>query len=144
MGLSSASSTCRLDRAAGAADPVPTTAIIFCRLTGSVGLAPADRPGAIPNRAVKWNVLPRPASLSTRIAPPIRSTSREQIASPSPVPPYLRVVEPSACRNASKINLLFLGRNADAGVANRETQQDRAVRPATRSSTVHRYAARCA
>ena len=61
------------------------------------------RRGATANRAVKWNVLPCPSSLSTQIRPPISSTSRLVIASPSPVPPKRRVVELSACVNASKI-----------------------------------------
>ena len=43
------------------------------------------------------NVLPAPGVLSTPIVPPIISTSRLEIASPRPVPPYLRVVELSAC-----------------------------------------------
>ena len=38
-------------------------------------------------RTVKWKRLPRPTSLSTHIRPPISSTSREAMASPSPVPP---------------------------------------------------------
>ena len=49
------------------------------------------------------NVLPFPGSLSTQSWPPIRFTIRTAILSPRPVPPYLRVVEPSACRNGSKI-----------------------------------------
>ena len=44
-------------------------------------------------RVVKWNVLPWPASLTTQMRPPIRLTSCAEIANPSPVPPYLRVVE---------------------------------------------------
>ena len=34
-----------------------------------------------------WNVDPFPASLSAQIVPPISSTSRFEIARPSPVPP---------------------------------------------------------
>ena len=68
------------------------------------------------NWAVKWKVLPWPISLSTQMRPFISSTSRRQMARPRPVPPYLRVVDPSACRNASKISFLLLTRNADAGV----------------------------
>ena len=45
------------------------------------------------------NVLPWPSSLSTPMVPPISSTSRFEMASPSPVPPNLRVVDPSACEN---------------------------------------------
>ena len=39
---------------------------------------------------------PPPSLLSIPISPSIISTRRLQIAKPSPVPPYLRVVEPSA------------------------------------------------
>ena len=46
-----------------------------------------------------WNAEPTPSSLSTRIAPPIAETSRFEIASPSPVPPYRRVVEASTWEN---------------------------------------------
>ena len=52
-----------------------------------------------PKVAVKLKVLPRPGSLSTQISPPIISASRLLIVSPKPVPPYLRVVEESACIN---------------------------------------------
>ena len=45
------------------------------------------------------NVVPRPGSLSTPIAPPMASQRRLEIASPRPVPPYRRVVEASACEN---------------------------------------------
>ena len=38
-------------------------------------------------------------SLSTHIVPPISSASRLLIARPRPVPPYLRVVDESACEN---------------------------------------------
>ena len=37
--------------------------------------------------AVKWNVLPLPASLSTQTRPPISCTSCEEMVRPSPVPP---------------------------------------------------------
>ena len=60
-----------------------------------------------PNRAVKWNVLPRPTWLSTHTRPPINSASCAHIASPRPVPPYFRVVEVSACAKASKILFCF-------------------------------------
>ena len=46
------------------------------------------------------NVLPAPILLFTATDPPINSASREQIASPSPLPPYVRVIDPSACVNA--------------------------------------------
>ena len=57
--------------------------------------------GRFASRAVNQNVLPRPSSLSTPMAPPIISASCLEIASPSPVPPYFRVVELSACENDS-------------------------------------------
>ncbi len=46
--------------------------------------------------ASNQNVEPRPGALSAPIWPPIISTSRRLIASPSPVPPYRRVVDASA------------------------------------------------
>ena len=49
---------------------------------------------------VNQNVEPLPSSLSTPIWPPIISTSRLQMARPSPVPPYLRVVDASTCMKA--------------------------------------------
>ena len=52
--------------------------------------------------AVKEKVLPRPGSLCNAMRPPISSTSRVQMVRPRPVPPNLRVVEPSAWRKASK------------------------------------------
>ena len=58
-------------------------------------------------RTVKWNWLPRPTSLSTQIRPPIMLTSREEIVSPRPVPPYCRVVELSACEKGSKMIFCF-------------------------------------
>jgi len=59
------------------------------------------------NRAVKWNALPWPGSLSTQRRPPIFSTRRDEIANPNPVPPYLRVVELSVWSKASNINCCF-------------------------------------
>ena len=57
-------------------------------------------------------------------ARPSVATSREEIVRPRPVPPYFRVVEPSACANASKIEPLLLGRDADAGVDDAEVELD--------------------
>ena len=48
--------------------------------------------------------LPLPGSLLSVISPPSRPTSSRQIESPSPVPPYLRLVVPSPCAKASKID----------------------------------------
>jgi hypothetical protein len=48
---------------------------------------------------VNQNLLPRPGSLSTPMRPPIRPVSCFEMASPSPVPPNLRVVMESAWLN---------------------------------------------
>ena len=78
-------------------------------------------------RTVKQKVEPWPGpSLSTHIRPPISSASRRLIASPSPVPPYLRVVDESACEKDWKSRPMPSGVSADAGVAHREGQLDRA------------------
>ena len=54
-------------------------------------------------------VLPLPGSLSTPTSPPISCASRRVMASPRPVPPYLRVVEASACSKASNSRGSFSG-----------------------------------
>ena len=48
-------------------------------------------------------MLPLPGELTRRISPPSSREISRLIASPSPVPPYLRLVLPSACWNASKM-----------------------------------------
>ncbi len=53
-------------------------------------------------------MLPRPGVLSTAISPPSSRAISRLIESPSPVPPYLRLVVPSACWNASKISFCLL------------------------------------
>ena len=50
------------------------------------------------------NVLPFPVSLSTRTSPPSRRASSRLMERPRPVPPYLRLVVPSACWKASKMS----------------------------------------
>ncbi|MNV54969.1 hypothetical protein D3C71_1471850 [compost metagenome] len=60
------------------------------------------RPSPRPSRAVNQKVLPWPGVLSTPTSPPISPASFLEMASPSPVPPYLRVVEVSACSNDRK------------------------------------------
>jgi hypothetical protein len=47
--------------------------------------------------SLKENVEPCPTTDSTQIFPPCISMIRFEIASPSPVPPFLRVIELSAC-----------------------------------------------
>ena len=54
-------------------------------------------------RISNQNVEPRFGSLATPMTPPISATSWRQMASPRPVPPYLRVVKESACVKALKI-----------------------------------------
>ena len=60
-------------------------------------------PAAMPTRARNMKRLPTSGMLSTQTCPAIISTSRLQMARPRPVPPNLRVIEPSACTNGSKI-----------------------------------------
>ena len=47
------------------------------------------------------NVLPSPGTLRAPMSPPIAVTSWREIARPSPVPPWVRVVDASAWRNGS-------------------------------------------
>jgi hypothetical protein len=47
--------------------------------------------------SVKENIEPCPTTDSTQIFPPCISMMRFEIASPSPMPPFLRVIELSAC-----------------------------------------------
>ena len=70
----------------------------------SATAAGATRVGArawasTPSRAVKTKVVPLPGVLSTVRSPPMSRASRRLITRPSPVPPYFRVVELSACVN---------------------------------------------
>ena len=58
---------------------------------------------ARPKRAEKRKVLPRPGALSTPIRPPISSTSRAAMLSPSPLPSKRRAVDGSACSNGAKM-----------------------------------------
>ena len=58
--------------------------------------------------------------LCSRIVPPSSRASSREIESPRPVPPYLRLIVPSAWRNASKTRLLLFLRDADAGIGHRE------------------------
>jgi hypothetical protein len=48
-------------------------------------------------------VEPLPGELRALTSPPIMRASLRLIVSPRPVPPNLRVVDPSACWNGSKI-----------------------------------------
>ena len=71
----------------------------------SVTVGGATCPGwscadSIAKRAVKMKVVPWPGVLSNVRSPPMSRASRRLIASPSPVPPYWRDVEVSACMKA--------------------------------------------
>ena len=68
------------------------------------------------------NVLPCPGALDRRISPPSSLDSSRLMARPRPVPPYLRLVEPSACWKASKMICCLSLRDADAGVGHGEGQ----------------------
>jgi hypothetical protein len=54
----------------------------------SLGSAAGVTERATDRRRSTTNVDPAPGTLSTRMLPPISASSRLQIASPSPVPPY--------------------------------------------------------
>ena len=86
-----------------------------------------DRRGGRPptaKRAVKWKVLPLPASLSTQRRPPINCTSLDEMVRPSPVPPYVARRRAVRLREGLEDALLTVQRDADAGVADREVQHD--------------------
>ena len=64
-------------------------------LAGSAAVN-AEMSPILASRTVNQKRLPWPGSLSTPVLPPIMSTRRRVMARPRPVPPYLRVVDPSA------------------------------------------------
>ena len=76
--------------------------------------------GAAGSGSVNQKVLPSPGSLSTPSVPPMAVTSWRQMARPRPVPPNLRVVEESACENASNSRSRSALVDADAGVGDLE------------------------
>jgi hypothetical protein len=55
------------------------------------------------------NVDPSPSVLSTWISPPSRRAISRLIDRPRPVPPKRRLIEPSACWNASKMRRTLSG-----------------------------------
>lgn len=59
------------------------------------------------NGSTSVNTLPWPEVLCTETLPPSNCARSREIDSPSPVPPYLRWVLPSAWRNASKISFCW-------------------------------------
>ena len=78
-----------------------------CSPTG-VGAACARRAG-VRQRQVERERAALAGLLTSRISPPSRFASSRLIASPRPVPPYLRLVPASACWNASKMSFCFSG-----------------------------------
>jgi hypothetical protein len=79
--------------------------VLACRVTAIGGSAAGVGAGAgsvtsTGTSAVK--TVPWPGWLVTRMSPPISWQNLRLIARPRPVPPYLRVVEASACTNAPK------------------------------------------
>ena len=103
--------------------------------TRAPGAGRAGDAGPCAKRASKWKRLPRPGSLSTSSRPPIAPTIRDAIASPRPVPPYSRVVEPSACANASKISRCFSGGMPMPVSLTEKASVDASLRPARRLAT---------
>ena len=81
-----------------------------------------ERDGLLFEFGLKEKMEPLPSSLVTPISPFIISTRRLEMARPRPVPPYLRVVEPSAWLKALKRRLLAFFVDADAGVADLEAR----------------------
>ena len=64
-------------------------------------IATSAEAGAASRISVTVNVEPSFGALSTITSPPINCARRRTIERPSPVPPYRRVVELSACENGS-------------------------------------------
>src|SRR5690242_18774927 len=64
-------------------------------ISGAFVSAGATPSAGLSNFAVNQKRLPTAGSLSTPISPPSSSTSCLEIESPSPVPPYFRVLDPS-------------------------------------------------
>ena len=100
------------------------------RLSRPASVLPAAGSGTV-------KVLPTPDALSTAMSPPMRRHSRRLMASPSPVPPYLRVVELSAWVNSWKSLPICSVRHADAGILHgRSSRQSRPVRLAQTARSV--------
>jgi len=74
----------------------------------------------IPASVRRAGVLPLPGTLSTQILPPISATSRDDMVSPSPVPPNFRAVEVSAWANVLKNRRLLSGAVPTPQIRDRE------------------------
>ena len=70
-------------------------------------------------------VVPCPSTLETESVPPIATTNRFEMARPSPVPPYRRLVPTSTWLNSWNSRAEALLGNADAGVGHLEEQRTR-------------------
>ncbi len=90
--------------------------MVFCGGATISTLAPLSRGrtgagcgSAAGKPMVKQKLAPAPGALSTVMRPPMRSTMRCEMASPSPVPPCRRVAPPSACSNSWKMRACASG-----------------------------------
>ena len=70
---------------------------------GATNSFSASSAGAGRIGTVKLKVAPPPGALSTAMWPSMRSTMRREMASPKPVPPNLRVDDPSVCSKSRKM-----------------------------------------
>ena len=83
---------------------------------------------ATPRSIVNQNVLPRPGSPCAPIVPPMSSTSSRQMLSPRPVPPWVRVVDESACENGSNSrSACSASMPIPVSVTSKRTQRPRAL-----------------
>ena len=92
----------RLGGSDGRPRPPPRRAWRASGTSGRERQVERERAAAAPTCSHSW------------ISPPSRRASSRLIVSPSPVPPYIRLVEASACWNASKMICCLSRRNADA------------------------------
>src|SRR5215207_3427389 len=82
----------------------------------------------------KAKVEPRPSVDSTQMRPPCSSTIRLAMLNPSPVPPFSRVLDVSACWNSSKMRACWSG--VMPGPVSRTRTQNRSAPSSSRSSEI--------
>lgn len=87
---------------AGTTSPAPVSPAVTAARVSSPGGRVSKSGRATGSEKV--NVLPSPGVLSAVMNPPSSCAISRLIDRPSPVPPYLRLVVPSACWNAPKID----------------------------------------